>query len=79
MNEERLPAYHRLDIRVSKQFTIGNGRLDIYVDVFNAYNRRNAEAFRYDAFITSEGRAVTVRGINPLLSVLPSLGVRWAF
>jgi outer membrane cobalamin receptor len=76
---ERLPAYHRLDVRVSKLFPVGNGQLEAYLDVFNAYNRKNAEAFEYMVWITPEGRAVVERGINPLLRVFPTFGARWEF
>ncbi|MDH4045263.1 MAG: TonB-dependent receptor [Gemmatimonadota bacterium] len=76
---ERLPAYHRLDVRVSKLFPVGNGRLEVYLDVFNAYNRENAEAFNYAVSITPEGQVVAERGINPLLRMLPTVGARWEF
>jgi outer membrane cobalamin receptor len=76
---ERLPAYHRLDVRVSKLFSVGNGQLEVYFDVFNAYNRENAETFSYNVSVTPQGNAVTERGINPLLRVFPTFGARWEF
>jgi len=76
---ERLPAYHRLDVRVSKVFPVGGGRLELFVDVFNAYNRENAEAFDYAVWITPQGSAASERGINPLLRVFPTFGARWEF
>jgi len=76
---ERLPAYHRLDVRVSKLFPVGSGRLELYVDVFNAYNRENAEAFNYAVVVTPQGRVESERGINPLLRVFPTFGARWEF
>jgi len=76
---EQLPAYHRLDVRVSKLFPVGAGRLEVYFDVFNAYNRENAEAFNFAVSVTPQGTAVTERGINPLLRVFPTFGARMEF
>jgi outer membrane cobalamin receptor len=76
---ERLPEYHRLDVRVSKLFAVGNGRLEVYFDVFNAYNRQNVEAFNYALSMTPQGSAVAERVINPLLRVFPTFGARWEF
>lgn len=37
----RLPAYHRLDLRISRSFRWRLGDVEMYVDVQNLYNRRN--------------------------------------
>jgi outer membrane receptor protein involved in Fe transport len=79
INGDRLPPYHRLDVRASKLFPVGNGQLEAYLDVFNAYNRKNAEAFNYTVWVNQEGRMRVERGINPLLRVFPTFGVRWQF
>ena len=79
INGERLLPYHRLDVRASKLFHVGNGQLEAYLDVFNAYNRKNAEAFVYTVWVNQEGRMRVERGINPLLRVFPTFGVRWQF
>ena len=79
INRERLPEYHRLDVRVARLFPIGRGQLEVFVDVFNAYNRKNAEAFNYSAWITPNGRAGYEQDINPLLRIFPTFGARWEF
>jgi hypothetical protein len=76
---DRLPDYHRLDVRVARLFPIGRGQLEVFVDVFNAYNRANAEAFDYAVWITPNGQVGYERGINPLLRVFPTFGARWEF
>ena len=40
-NALRLPAYHRLDLRVSRWFPSGRGRINAFLEVTNAYNRKN--------------------------------------
>lgn len=37
-NAGRLPPYHRFDVRVTRTFDLSRSRLDVYLDVFNAYN-----------------------------------------
>jgi hypothetical protein len=72
INSERLPAYHRLDLRL--EYTPAPGRLtwSYYLDIINAYARDNVEGYSYNADYTrkepSEG-----------LPFLPSVGVRVRF
>ncbi|MDH7514730.1 MAG: TonB-dependent receptor [Bacteroidota bacterium] len=40
-NRGRLPAYHRLDISVSKSFTLGMVRLFVEGSILNVYDRKN--------------------------------------
>lgn len=45
INSERLPAYHRLDLRVDRRFS---DRLNGYVELLNAYNRKNVSGYSYN-------------------------------
>lgn len=45
LNSERLPAYHRLDLRVDRRFS---DRLTGYVELLNAYNRNNISGYSYN-------------------------------
>lgn len=54
-NEERLRAFHQLDLRVDKQFYFKKWSLNIYVDIQNVYNFKGEtppvyvrESFNYD-------------------------------
>lgn len=38
INEERLPAFHQLDLRIDKKYYFKNWNLNWYVDIQNAYN-----------------------------------------
>ncbi|MFH1765290.1 MAG: TonB-dependent receptor, partial [Gemmatimonadota bacterium] len=78
LNAERMPAYHRLDVRATKRFDLRRGSLALYLDVFNALNRENAYSVRTHVW-WYQGRAEYVDEIEPQMGVLPTLGLRWEF
>jgi outer membrane receptor protein involved in Fe transport len=77
INSDRLPSYHRLDFRVTRTFTVGRGRLDFFLDIFNMYNRENLRSYEWRVQLP-EGRAVRDPG-ETLLPLLPSFGLTWTF
>jgi hypothetical protein len=78
LNAERLPAYARMDARVARYFNIGRGRLSVFLDIFNAFDRRNAESLDYEAYFTN-GRLLVDETLSPMLPMLPTFGMRWEF
>src|SRR5690606_15652675 len=44
---DRLPVFHRLDIRVDRDFTIGPIKGSVYLDIQNIYNSPNTEGTLY--------------------------------
>jgi hypothetical protein len=68
----RLPVFHRLDIRLDKQWLFDAWILAAFIDIQNVYNAQNPEAQRYsyDFSIRSDGAGVPI---------LPTLGVRATF
>lgn len=75
---ERLPAYHRMDVRVTRRFQFRRSVLRVFVEAFNLYDRGNAEG--YDYAIRVQGNQLIVnRGYELLLPRLPSFGVSWEF
>lgn len=48
LNSERLPSYHRLDVRASRRWQLRSLSLDFFVDVQNLYNRRNLGGFDFE-------------------------------
>src|SRR5690606_36689490 len=49
LNSERLPVYHKLDLRADRTFRLKNGRvLDFYVEILIVYPRKNVTAFPYE-------------------------------
>jgi TonB family protein len=68
-NASRLPAFHQLDVRVDKTWQFESWRLSAYLDVQNAYNRKNTENISYNYDYTQTKPL-------PGLPILPVLGFR---
>jgi hypothetical protein len=81
LNGDRLPAYHRLDVRATRTFRVRGGSLDVYVDAFNAYDRENRGSYHYAASLLANGEVKTVRTDSgeELLPFLPMFGLRYRF
>jgi len=75
---DRLEAYHRLDVRVSRRFALRNGALSMYAEVFNLLGRKNQRGWSYDA-VTRSGRLSVERTREAFIGRLPTAGLRWAF
>jgi hypothetical protein len=76
-NRTRLPAYSRLDVRANRTFDVRGGRLTLFVEILNVYNRRNRRA-RESPIVnrrTGEVRDLT----EPLFPIVPSAGLRVEF
>jgi len=67
---ERLPAFFQLDLRVDRAWRRPWGILNLYIDVQNVTNRRNAEGVTYND-------DYTVRSYTRGLPVFPSIGVEY--
>lgn len=79
LNALRLPSYHRLDFRVSRDFDVGGGVLQAYLDVFNLYNRANLRSLGFYPRV-SNGTVRTIQEPGEeLLPILPTIGFRWEF
>jgi hypothetical protein len=64
---------------VTRQFALRRSTIEVYADLFNAYNRENLRAFDYGVRVIS-GQAKFVRDPgDTMLPIVPSLGVRWVF
>ena len=81
LNAERLPAYHRLDLRVTRNIELERGRLELYLDIFNAYNQTNLQGYRYYLMWDDQQRRFTTGRSDgdELLPILPNVGFRWTF
>jgi hypothetical protein len=64
-NLGRLPEYHRLDIGITKKFSIGFTKIEVSGNVLNVYDRKNIFYFERD----------TGKRIN-MLPILPTASIR---
>ena len=71
-NSERLPVYHRLDVRAEKRWMFSKWTLTTYIDIQNIYNRKNVYEYRWDPF---KNEIIE----NENLGILPTLGVSAEF
>ncbi|MGZ3454170.1 MAG: TonB family protein [Polyangiales bacterium] len=65
----RNEAFHQLDLRVDKTWKVGSGSITAYLDLQNAYNRKNPEGRSYN-YNYSQNRPLAG------LPLLPIIGVR---
>ena len=71
-NSIRIPAFVQLDLRLGKRFAIARTSLDVFVEVLNVWNQKNAEELVYSPDYQTRG---TIRGFP----VLPAFGLQWDF
>jgi outer membrane receptor protein involved in Fe transport len=72
LHSERLPVYHRLDLRASRTWALRKGRLTFYVDVQNLYDRENLAGFD---LAVDEDEGVAELEPEHWPGLFPSLGV----
>lgn len=69
INSERLPNYHRLDLRADRSIT---SNLSLYVELINAYGRKNIAGYTYDANWANREPVYQ-------LPFLPTIGLKYRF
>ena len=72
-NAERLPAYHRLDLSLTKKFR----RNELQFGLFNVYNRFNAQALSFRQ--SEEIPFVTEAAQFSVFGIVPSISYRFFF
>ena len=58
INSERLPPYHRLDVKISKAFRFNSWEMSLFLELLNAYNRRNLLTYSYSDDYDDDEREV---------------------
>ncbi|HVS15279.1 MAG TPA: TonB-dependent receptor [Thermoanaerobaculia bacterium] len=76
LNSDRLPDYHRLDLRLSRTWTLRTSRLRFFLDVQNAYDRENLAGF--DLSIDDDS-GVLEKIPERWTGIFPSVGITWEF
>ncbi|MFQ5632587.1 MAG: TonB-dependent receptor plug domain-containing protein, partial [bacterium] len=79
LNGKRFPVYHRLDVRLRRYFHTSKGRISLFFEVNNLYNRKNIREYDYEfSNITREGYNVE-KTSNGWLPIMPTFGISWDF
>ncbi len=71
INSARYPDYHKIDVRVDKQFNFDKWSLTAYLDLWNIYNRDNITSYSFKA--GTAGEIITTPrydfGITPIIGI----------
>ena len=79
-NAARLPAFSRIDTRISRSVTLAHGTFRSWLEVTNLANHHNVCCTEGFSFFVDQGqRVVDVRGHNTGVGRLPSFGIAWEF
>ncbi|MFQ6042756.1 MAG: TonB-dependent receptor plug domain-containing protein [Candidatus Poribacteria bacterium] len=80
INSKRLPAYHSLDLRLTRIHTFKHWKLHWYFQVLNLYNRQNVHEYSFTKITDASGNILRYeRNEEHLLPILPVLGVSGEF
>ncbi len=78
VNGKRLPPYHRLDLRASREWQKKQGVLGFFLELQNVYDRENVAGFDPDEFdLAADVELVAVE--EHWDGFLPSFGITWEF
>jgi hypothetical protein len=77
-NSIRYDDYSSVDVRVSHSFELRRGDLDVFAEVTNAFNQRNACCTDF-SYAYPGGELTLEREYRHWLPLVPSVGVLWKF
>ena len=79
-NQNRLPFFNKLDLRIDKKFNFKKSSLDIYLDFQNAAFSKNVSQDNYtfkrnpdNSYATVDGKAIKPDGSNAIPVLLPNV------
>ena len=78
-NSDRLPPYHRLDLRLSHECPLGRGNIRAYFEITNLYNRKNVCCIAEFNIDIVDRQPRVQRFYDYWLLALPSFGIQWSF
>ena len=74
-NSARYPDYHKLDIRVDKQFILDGWAITAYIDLWNVYNRENVMSYSFKA----DASGNIIKTEKPDFGIMPIAGITAKF
>jgi hypothetical protein len=73
------PAFHRLDLRLSRHFDLSKGRVSAFLEVVNLYNHGNVRAYEYGLIRLPSGELRQTQSPEYWFRLLPSVGLSWTW
>lgn len=77
--EQRYPAFHRADLRISRHFDISKGRVSAFLEIVNLYNHGNVRTYMHNFVCSTPGECRLWRTPQYWFRLLPSIGVSWSW
>ena len=74
-NSEHLPAYRRIDLRISKDFPLFGFSSSVFLDVNNVFNFKNVMSYRYGFYNQGQPKITEI----DLWPIIPSIGMTVKF
>lgn len=74
----RLPAYSRMDLRVTRRHATSRGELRVFAEIINLTNHKNVLGYDIYRIKDANGAYQLVRNAETWFSILPSAGVTWS-
>ena len=78
--QERHADYHRLDLRLSRDFKLRRGTMNLFIDIQNAYDQKNEAGIDFGGDSLSlrpDGTVAFDPEYEYWLGILPSFGIGW--
>lgn len=79
INGQRHSVFHTVDTRISRDFDVTHGSLNVFLDVTNLYDRANPCCTEYSLASDENGSDILLSRETHWLPLVPSLGVIWQF
>lgn len=74
---DRLPAYQRLDMRITRRIQMRSGHLRLFAEAINLTNHTNIYGYDYDPVEEDDGSFSMNKDHQAWFGLIPSLGISW--
>jgi outer membrane cobalamin receptor len=78
-NSLRYPPFHRLDIRINRQFFRKKGKTTVFLQIINVYNHKNVNNYDYSILEQNADSFRYEIDTETWFPILPLIGISWEF
>ncbi len=78
-NALELPTFGSVDLRLSRRFDVPRGSLLVFVELSNAFDRRNVCCVDWDVGEDDDGNPMLESSLDYWMPLLPAIGILWEF